>query len=75
MNTAIAITNQRNQNGVKDSCDQYRTINGEHWIDWTWDFNDEIIAKYRAAGVRVRVIKGEMYIRHADMEKAKQVNH
>lgn len=73
MNTQIAITNKRNQNGVKASCDQYRTFNGEHFICWSWDFDAEMIAEYRAAGIKVRVVKGEMYIRHADIEKAKSL--
>ena len=73
MNTEIAITNQRNKHGVKDSCHQYRTINGQHYMQWTSNFNDDTVKAYRAAGVRVRVIKSEMYIRHADVEKALQL--
>lgn len=67
------INNKRNEHGVKYSSDQYRTINGEHYIQWTSDFNDETVKGYRVAGVKVMVIKDEMYIRHADMNKALQL--
>jgi len=70
MNTEIQITNKRNQHGVKNSCDQYRTIKGEHYIQWTSDFDEKMVAEYRVAGVKVRIIGGEMYIRQGDTQKA-----
>jgi hypothetical protein len=74
MNTEIQINNKRNQNGVKDSANMYRTFGGEHFIQWTSDFNAEMVATYRAAGVKVRVVKDEMFIRQADTEKALRVS-
>lgn len=66
--------NKRNQNGVKNSCDQYRTINGERWIQWTSNFNQQTVKLYRAAGVKVRVVGGdELFIRQVDADNALKV--
>jgi len=66
----IEVTNRRNQHGVKDSCDQYRTICGEHYIQWAYDFNKEMINSYRGAGLKCYVVKGELYIRKSDVDAA-----
>lgn len=52
-----------NNNGVKDSIDQYRNINGVHYICWTWDnaIFDEEKRKAQELGLKCRIIKGELY--------------
>jgi hypothetical protein len=66
----IEITNKRNEHGVKYSADQYRTINGEHYICWMFYVDAEIVEAYRAAGLKCRAIKGELYLRNSDIDAA-----
>lgn len=59
-----------NRNGVKDSADMWRTVNGERFIQWTAFASDERVRAYRAAGVRCRRFVGEMFIHHEDRAQA-----
>lgn len=67
----------RNHAGVKDSCDLYRTFNGDHYPSWEIAPTAEYIKALRAAGVRVRTLKidGETqsFIHHADVARASTV--
>lgn len=52
-----------NKHGIKDSCDQYRNINGiyfEHWTSNNAIFEEEKV-KAKRLGLKCRVIKGELY--------------
>ena len=53
-----------NNNGVKDSIDQYRNIKGIHYECWTSDNNifEQEKAKAKELNLKCRVIKGELYM-------------
>jgi hypothetical protein len=53
-----------NSNGVKYSSDQYRNIKGVHFSHWTSDTSEFEEAKKIAAesGLKVRIIRGELYM-------------
>lgn len=67
-------TGPRNSHGVKFSSDCWRTIRGVRWGNWMSCPGAEIIALYRAAGVRVRRFGEELYIHPDDHEKASAVD-
>ena len=52
-----------NSNGVKDSTDQYRNINGKHYVCWTSDVSifEEEKTKAASEGLSCKIIKGELY--------------
>lgn len=60
-----------NRSGVKDASDMWRTINGEHYIQWMSFPTDERVKGYRAAGVKCRRIGAELFVRQADKDKAR----
>jgi len=59
----IETTNRRNENGVKDSTDCYRNINGIHFEAWTSDTSAfvEERSKAKELGLKTRIINGEFY--------------
>jgi hypothetical protein len=59
-----------NQNGVKDSANMWRTFDGEHYGHWAIYPSGERISAYRAAGIKCRRIKDELFVRQADEAKA-----
>ncbi len=67
-------TNRRNQHGVKASCDCYRTIKGHEFQAWTSCPSADRIAAYRAAGVRCRRFKDELFVHVWDTEEAAKVD-
>jgi hypothetical protein len=58
-----------NDNGVKDSCDMWRTVKGERYVQWLIWASNERVAAYRERGIRVRRFAGEVFIHHADQAK------
>lgn len=70
----VEISNKRNEHGVKYSCDQYRTFNRHHYVCWMSFINDDLIKAYRAAGVRVRRIKEDLYVHRMDTDEAAKVD-
>jgi len=52
-----------NKNGLKDSCNQYRNINGIHYEQWTSDNTifEEEKRKAKELGLKTRIIKRELY--------------
>lgn len=59
----------RNRQGVKDSADCWRTINGEPYVAWLRCPSAERIQAYRDAGLRVRRFGEELFV-HDDDKKA-----
>lgn len=51
---------------LKSSAARYRTWGGERFECWSTGWNDESVARYRAAGITVRRLEGETFIRRAD---------
>lgn len=64
---------RRNHSGVKNSADLYRTFDGDHYPQWEIEPRPEYITNLRAAGVRCRRVKGELFIHHADVDLARTV--
>jgi hypothetical protein len=71
---ATQLTNRRNQNGVKASCDLYRHFNGELFVAWLIYPTAERIAAYRAAGVRCRRLKQDLFIHDDDRNLARDID-
>ena len=63
-----------NANGVKDSANMWRTFGGEHYGHWAICPSAERIAAYRAAGLKCRRIKDELFLRHADEARAAELD-
>lgn len=64
----------RNRHGVKESCDQYRTIKGAHHVAWSVNPSAERIAAYKAAGVRCALRGDDLYVHHMDTDDAATVD-
>ncbi len=67
---ATQFINRRNSNGVKASCDRYRTFKGESFIAWLIYVTPERVATYRAAGIRCRRVDGELFVHEDDKKLA-----
>ena len=63
-----------NQNGVKDSANMWRTYGGEHYGHWAICPSVERITAYRAAGIKCRRVKDELFVREADEAKAAELD-
>lgn len=72
--TLPATRTRLNQNGVKDSADRFRTWGGERFECWSTEWNDARARRYRAAGLTVRKFEGEMFLRPADFDTARQLD-
>lgn len=48
---------ERNDHGVKDCCDIYRTVAGERWSQYSDYPGDDRVKAYRAAGLRCRKLR------------------
>lgn len=61
----IELTNRRNENGVKNSSDQYRVIGGELYVCVSFGQinSTEIAEGLRAEGKKVRRINDDVYVR------------
>lgn len=68
------MTNQRNDCGVKSSCDMFRTFHGELYPQWITEPSPALIRLYRAAGVRCRMVQSELFVRQADQDVAQAVD-
>ena len=57
-----------NKYGVKDSCFQYRNINGVHYQCYASDPEtfDGVIKEAKEKGLRYKIIKGELYLEIKD---------
>lgn len=55
---------------LKQSDEQYRTINGERYIGWRSDVNAYDIDLYRRAGIKCVRRGVELFMREADTDKA-----
>jgi len=60
----------RNQHGVANSCDQYRTIDGLRWNQWASCLTSAVVNLYKRSGVRCRYIKNELYVHPHDVALA-----
>lgn len=69
----IEKTNKRNENGVKSSCDLFRTFNGAHFMSWGFALPG-VIEAYRAGGVRCRRIGFDIFIHHEDKDRAAEID-
>jgi hypothetical protein len=67
-------TNKRDGVGVKTSADLYRTFKGAPYVCWRSDATAAQIAAYRVAGVRCARRGVELFVHHADQDKAAQVD-
>lgn len=63
-----------NPNGVKDSADMWRTFDGAHYPAWLICPSKERVAAYRAAGIRCRRIKDELFVHHMDTDEAAKID-
>lgn len=54
----------------KASTELYRTVNGEKYLGWRSDVNGYDIKTYRQAGIRCFRRGVELFVHHADAEKA-----
>lgn len=63
-----------NHSGVKNSADMWRTFGGEHYNQWTSEFDDNLVKAYRAAGVKCAVRNGELFVRNTDQDRASAVD-
>lgn len=66
----ITKRNNRNASGVKDSANLYRTFGGAHYMAWVICPTEELIKTYRENGIRCKRIKDDLFIHHADEDKA-----
>ena len=64
----------RNQHGFKDTADSYRTFKGERYVGWLVNPSPDLIAAYRAAGLKCRRIGDELFLRETDQEAAHEIN-
>ncbi len=64
-----------NESKVKDSINQYRNINGYHYICWTADSDlfPEIIRKCKSIDRKYRIIKGEIYLQIFESENPRKL--
>lgn len=62
--------NRRNDAGVKNSADLYRTFNGDHYPQYAIDASNEYVARLRAAGVRCRRLGQELFVHNGDIALA-----
>jgi hypothetical protein len=70
----MLMKNYRNQAGVKDASDCYRTFKGEHYTAWTSFPSEERIAAYRAAGLKCRRLGDELFMRAIDCDEAHEID-
>jgi hypothetical protein len=59
-------TGRRNEHGVKDANDCWRTIGGVRWNHWMSCHSASVIRLYRDAGLRVRRFGEELYMHPED---------
>jgi hypothetical protein len=70
----VMRTNHRNEHGVKYSADLYRTINGVEYVCWMSFPSEDRIKAYRAAGIRCRRQKEELFVHHMDADDAARID-
>lgn len=63
-----------NHFGVKNSANMWRTYGGEPYPHWAICPTPELIAAYRAAGVRCRRVGEELFVHEADQGAAAEVD-
>ena len=64
----------RNQHGVKESINCYRTIGGYRYDAWLSAPSKDRIAAYREAGIRCRRFGEELFVHQLDTDMAAQVD-
>lgn len=62
--------NHRNDYGVKSAIDLYRTFGDARYVQRESEPSAEYVAALRAAGVRCRRVKAELFIHHEDQALA-----
>ncbi|GJD58135.1 hypothetical protein [Methylobacterium dankookense] len=72
-------TGPRHYNGFKAAAECWRTINGVRWPQRHCDPTAEIVAAYRAAGIRYRKVKhkdggSDLFVHPEDHGKAEQID-
>jgi hypothetical protein len=65
---------RRNQHGLKNSIDMYRTFNGVRFNQWTTEQFDGQADMYRRHGIRARKRGDEIYIHPDDEAKAARLD-
>lgn len=70
----IVKTDGRNGQGVKWSADCYRTVNGQHFVHWMAFIPEGMVDAYRAAGIRCRRFKDDLFIHPEDTRAALKIN-
>ena len=63
-----------NRNGVKASSDMWRTIAGVSYVAWLSYPSPDLIAAYRANGVRCRRLGQELFVHHMDRAFARSID-
>lgn len=59
---------------LKTSAARWRVWGGERFECWSTEWSDERVAAYRAAGLKVRRLEGETFLRVTDFETARQLD-
>lgn len=67
-------TNRRNEHGLKNTGETYRTINGVEYIAWYVYVTPERVALMREKGIRCRRFGEVLYIDHRDEDQARDVD-
>lgn len=63
-----------NHSGVMDSSVLYRTFDGELYPQWASDWSQKRAKTYRAAGIRCHRVGEEVFVHHADQERARAID-
>lgn len=64
------MSSTRNQYGVKDTANCYRTFAGERYIGWTAENVSQRAKLYRSSGLKCRIIGPDLFLRESDSEAA-----
>ena len=71
MNSARTL---RNEHGLKDSIDCYRTIDGVRYYAWLSNPSSSRVTAYRAVGVRCVRRGVELFVHNLDTDTAAEVD-
>lgn len=64
----------RNAQGLKDSINCYRTVDGYRYDAWISCPSQDRIAAYRAAGIRCRKFGEELFVHQLDTDMAASID-
>lgn len=63
-----------NDRQLKSSATRWRTWGGERFECWSVDWNPARVVSYRNAGLKVRKLEGETFLRPVDFEAADRID-